>query len=73
MVEIYKTIKHQDCFLGKANQPPNNEEIGSRNQETPSHKKHRKTIVQRCLICGKEEPVEDEYDSNEYHYLAESR
>ena len=36
-------------------------------------RRHRKTIVQRCLICGKEEPVEDEYDSNEYHYLAESR
>jgi hypothetical protein len=25
------------------------------------------------LICGKEEPVEDEYDSNEYPYIAESR
>jgi hypothetical protein len=38
-----------------------------------THKKHRKTIVQRCLTWGKEEPVEDEYDSNEYQYLAESR
>lgn len=73
MVEIYKTIKHQDCFLGKANQPSNNEEIGSRNQEMSTCKKHRKTIVQRCLICGKEEPFEDEYHSNEYPYLAEGR
>jgi hypothetical protein len=68
-----KTIKHQDCSLGKASQPSNNHEKASNNQETPSLKKHRKTIVQRCLICGKEEPVEDEYDSNEYPYLAESR
>jgi hypothetical protein len=68
-----KTIKHQGCFLGKASQPSSNEEIGSRNQEMSTYKKHRKTIVQRCLICGKEEPVEDEYDSNEYPYLAESR
>jgi hypothetical protein len=68
-----KTIKHQGCFLGKACQPSSNEEIGSRNQEMSTYKKHRKTIVQRCLICGKEEPVEDEYDSNEYPYLAESR
>jgi hypothetical protein len=68
-----KTIEHQDCFLGKTNQPSSNEEIGSRNQEMSTHKKHRKTIVQRCLICGKEEPVEDEYHSNEYPYLAESR
>jgi hypothetical protein len=68
-----KTIKHQDCSLGKANQPSNNEEKAFNKQETLSHKKHRKTIVQRCLICGKEEPVEDEYHSNEYPYLAESR
>jgi hypothetical protein len=30
-------------------------------------------MVQRCLICGKEEPIEDEYDINEYPYLAGSR
>jgi hypothetical protein len=41
--------------------------------QTSTHKKHGKTIVQRCLICGKEEQVQDEYDSNEYLYLAESR
>ncbi|MFZ0695935.1 MAG: hypothetical protein WAM88_02215, partial [Nitrososphaeraceae archaeon] len=59
--------------LGKANLPSYNEEKASNNQETLSHKKHRKTIVQRCLICGKEEPFEDEYHSNEYPYLAEGR
>ena len=70
------SIRHRvrkDCSLGKANQPSSSEETGSQNQEMFTHKKHRKTIVQRCLICGREEPVEDEYDSNEYPYLAESR
>ena len=67
-----KSIKHLDCSVGNSNQQSSNEETGS-HQETPTHKKYRKTIVQRCLICGKEEPVEDEYDSNEYPYLAGSR
>jgi hypothetical protein len=68
-----KSIKHLDCSVGNSTQQSSNEETGSHKQETPSHKKYRKTIVQRCLICGKEEPVEDEYDSNEYPYLAGSR
>lgn len=68
-----KSIKHPDCSVGKSNQLSSNEESGSHNQETSTHKRYRKTIVQRCLICGKEEPIEDEYDSNEYPYLAESR
>jgi hypothetical protein len=59
--------------VGNSNIPSSNEETGSHNQETPTHKKYRKTIVQRCFICGKEEPVEDEYDSNEYSYLAGNR
>ena len=67
-----KSVKHLDCSVGHSNIPSSNEETGS-HQETPTHKKYRKTIVQRCLICGKEEPVEDEYDSNEYPYLAGSR
>jgi hypothetical protein len=67
-----KSIKHLDCSVGNSNQQSSNEETGS-HQETPSHKKYRKTIVQRCLICGKEEPVEDEYDSNEYPFLTGSR
>ena len=67
-----KSIKHLDCSVGNSNQQSSNEETGS-HQETPTHKKYRKTIVQRCLICGKEEPVEDEYHSNEYPYIAESR
>ena len=62
-----------DCDVGKANQPSNNEETRPHNQDTSTHKRYRKTIVQRCFICGKEEPVEDEYDSNEYPHLAESR
>ena len=68
-----KSIKHLDCSVGSSNIPSTNEETGSRNQESSTHKRYRKTIVQRCLICGKEEPVEDEYDSNEYPYLAESK
>ena len=68
-----KSIKHLDCSVGNSNQPSSNEETGSHNQQTSTHKTHRKTIVQTCLICGKPEPVEDEYDSNEYPYLAESR
>ena len=62
-----KSIKHLDCSVGTANQPFSIIEIGSDNQLTSTHKTHRKTIVQTCLICGKTEPVEDEYDSNEYH------
>jgi hypothetical protein len=62
-----KSIKHLDCSVGNLNIPSTN------NQESSTHKRYRKTIVQRCLICGKEEPVEDEYDSNEYPYLAESK
>ena len=68
-----KSIKHLDCSVGNSNQPSSNEECGSHNQEPSTHKSYRKTIVQRCLICGKEEPVEDEYHSNEYPYIAESR
>jgi hypothetical protein len=68
-----KSVKHLDCSVGTANQPSSIVETGSHNQEMSTHKKHRKTIVQTCLICGKPEPVEDEYDSNEYPYLAESR
>jgi hypothetical protein len=68
-----KSIKHIDCSIAKSNESSSNEETGHHNQETSTHKRYRKTIVQRCLICGKEEPVEDEYNSNEYSYLAESR
>ena len=68
-----KSIKHLDCSVGNSNQPSGNEESGSHNQLTSTHKTHRKTIVQTCLICGKPEPVEDEYDINEYPYLAGSR
>ena len=68
-----KSIKHLDCSVGNSNQQSSNEVTGSHNQLTSTHKTHRKTIVQRCLICGKEEPVEDEYDSDEYPYLAGSR
>ena len=67
-----KSIQHLDCSVGNSNQQSSNEETGS-HQDTSTHKRYRKTIVQRCFICGKEEPVEDEYDSNEYPYLAESR
>ena len=67
-----KSIKHLDCSVGNSNQQSSNEETGS-HQETSTHKRYRKTIVQRCLICGKEEPIEDEYDMNEYPYLAGSR
>ena len=68
-----KSVKHLDCSVGTANQPSSIVETGSHNQLTSTHKTHRKTIVQTCLICGKPEPVEDEYDSNEYPYLAEKR
>ena len=68
-----KSIKHLDCYAGNSNIPSSNEETVSHNQQTPTHKKYRKTIVQRCLICGKEEPVEDEYETDEYPYLAGSR
>ena len=68
-----KSIKYMDCDVGKANQASKNEETRPHNQDTSTHKRYRKTIVQRCFICGKEEPVEDEDDSNEYPYLAESR
>jgi hypothetical protein len=68
-----KSIRHLDCSVGNSNQPSGNEESGSHSQLTSTHKTHRKTIVQTCLICGKPEPVEDEYDSNEYPYLAGSR
>ena len=68
-----KSVKHLDCSWGNSNQPSGNEETGSHNQQTPAQKTHRKTIVQTCLLCGKPEPVEDEYDINEYPYLAGSR
>jgi hypothetical protein len=67
-----KSIKHLDCSVGNSNQQTSNEETGS-HQQTPTHKKYKKTLVKTCFICGKEEPVEDEYDSNEYLYLAGSR
>jgi hypothetical protein len=67
-----KSIKHLDCS-GNSNQQSSNQESGSHNQETSIHKRHRKTIVLRCFICGKEEPVEDEYDIKEYPNLARSR
>ena len=68
-----RSIKHLDCSVGNSNQQSSNEETGFHNQLTSTHKTHSKTIVQTCLICGKPEPVEDEYDSNEYLYLAGSR
>ena len=68
-----KSIKHLDCSVGNFSQASKNEETRPHNQDTSTHKRYRKTIVQRCFICGKEEPVEDEYDSNEYPYLAGSR
>ena len=68
-----KSIKHLDCTLGNSNIPSSSEESGSHNQLTSTPKTHRKTIVHTCLICGKAEPVEDEYDFNEYPYLAEKR
>jgi hypothetical protein len=67
-----KSIKHLNCSVGNSNQQTSNEETGS-HQQTPIHKKYKKTLVKTCFICGKEEPVEDEYDSNEYQYLAGSR
>jgi hypothetical protein len=68
-----RSIKHLDCSVGNSTQQSSNEETRSHNQETSTHKRYRKTIVQRCLICGKEEPIEDEYRTNEYPYLAERR
>jgi hypothetical protein len=68
-----KSIKHIDCSVGNSNLPSSNEETGHHNQEMSTHKRYRKTIVQRCLICGKGKPVEDEYDPSEYPYLADSR
>jgi hypothetical protein len=68
-----KSIKHMDCAVGKANQPSSNEETESHKQETSTLKRYRRTIVQGCFICKKGEPVEDEYDSNEYPHLAKNR
>jgi hypothetical protein len=61
-----------DCAVGKANQPSSNEETESHKQETSTLKRYRRTIVQGCFICKKGEPVEDEYDSNEYPHLAKN-
>ena len=68
-----KSIKHLDCAVSNANQASNPEDIAFQEQKTPTRRQYRKTIVQRCFICGKEEPDEDEYDINEYPYLAGSK
>ena len=68
-----KSIKHLDCAVSNANQASNPEDIAFQEQKTPSRRQYRKTIVQRCFICGKEEPDEDEYDINDYPYLAGSK
>lgn len=70
---VTKSIKHLDCAVSNANQASNPEEIAFQEQKTPTRRQYRKTIVQRCFICGKEEPYEDEYDINEYPYLAGSK
>lgn len=67
-----KSIKHLDCSVGNSNQQSSNEETGS-HQQTPTHKKYKKTIVKTCFICGNGEPEGDEYDINEYSDLKESR
>jgi hypothetical protein len=68
-----KSIKHLDCAVSNANQASNPEDIAFQEQKTPTRRQYRKTIVQRCFICGKEEPDEDEYDINEYPYLTGSK
>jgi hypothetical protein len=61
-----KSIKHLDCSSSKY------EEVASQKKESTS-RRSRKTIVQRCFICGMEEPDEDEYDISEYPYLVGSK
>jgi hypothetical protein len=68
-----KSIKHLDCSVRNANQTSNHEETELHKQKTSSQNHYRKTIVQRCFICGKEEPDEDEYDPSEYPYLVGSK
>jgi hypothetical protein len=68
-----KSIKHLDCAVSAANKSSNYEETEFHRQKTPSQRRYRKTIVQRCFICGKEEPDEDEYDTSEYPYLVGSK
>ena len=66
-----KSIKHLDCSLSNANQTSSDNEKTAFHKEEKSHSRVRKTIVQTCYICEKEEPEEDEYDINKYPYLKE--
>ncbi|CAN5543715.1 hypothetical protein BH18THE2_BH18THE2_24160 [soil metagenome] len=70
-----KKIKHSSCSIRNGDQEPSGDHDGpaTPKQETSTQRRYRKTIVQRCFICGKEEPVEDEYDSNGYQYLTDSK
>jgi len=72
-----KTIKHLDCSIRKADQETSTdyEQPAAHGKELQSSrpKQYWKTIVPKCFICGKEEPDEDEYDINEYPYLAGSK
>ena len=49
-----KSIKHLDCAVSNAKQASNPEDIAFQEQKTPTRRQYRKTIVQRCFICGKE-------------------
>lgn len=69
---LTKSIKHVDCTLSSQTSS-NNEETVSASQKQETHRRFKKTIVNRCFICGNGEPEEDEYDINEYSDLKESK
>ena len=66
-----KAIKHLDCSVRKADQ----ETSVSHEQEVqpPKHKRYWKTVEPNCFICGKEESVDDRYDSYEYSSFIEDK
>lgn len=64
-----KAIKHLDCSIRKAEQGTSTGYERSRTngkEFQPSRpRRYWKIIVPKCFICGKEEPVDDEYDFDE--------
>lgn len=60
-----KAIKHLDCSIRKADQGTSNdyERSTTDRKEFQSSRPKRiwRAIVPKCFICGKEQPVDDEY------------
>jgi hypothetical protein len=64
-----KAIKHLDCSIRKTEQGTSTDyERSTTNGEkfqSSRPKRYRKTIVPKCFICGKEQPVDEDCDFDE--------